>query len=259
MLIASLDTSTLTLSCALCEHEGQQTRVLAEATERAPARPASSDALGRGRVGHGGRLPGALVDLLLSIGRQIHEIDGYAIGLGPGSFTGLRIGLATFKGLAYASQRAIAGASSLAAMAFAAAHEAGEGDVLVPLLDAKKGELYAGFYRRCAAGVQQVLPEAALEPDALVERLASLALGGARPVLFGEGLAAQRAAVGEVSELRTGIATPPAFAVARLCAGALAGAPYDSAKLFALEPHYLRASEAEIKFPRGLWPGATGS
>ncbi|HET9594903.1 MAG TPA: tRNA (adenosine(37)-N6)-threonylcarbamoyltransferase complex dimerization subunit type 1 TsaB, partial [Anaeromyxobacteraceae bacterium] len=50
---------------------------------------------------------------------------------------------------------------------------------------------------------------------------------------------------------------PPALAVARLCAPALAGAAFDAPRLYALEPHYVRASEAEVKFPHGLGPGAT--
>src|SRR5512146_3145333 len=131
MLVACLDTATLTLSCALCELEGARVRVVAERTERAPARPGPQGPAG----GHGGRLPGALQDVLVAAGLAIPAIDGYAVGLGPGSFTGLRIGLATWKGLAYANRRPIAGSSSLAALALAAARCAPAGALLVPLLD----------------------------------------------------------------------------------------------------------------------------
>ncbi|HET9551516.1 MAG TPA: tRNA (adenosine(37)-N6)-threonylcarbamoyltransferase complex dimerization subunit type 1 TsaB [Anaeromyxobacteraceae bacterium] len=162
MLLAALDTATLTLSCALLEVEPGAVTVLAEKTEHAPARPAPG-ATG----GHGARLPGALTDLLTACGRRLPDLEAYAVGLGPGSFTGLRIGLATWKGLAYANRRPIAGASSLAAMALAAAPGAGEGALLVPLLDAKKGEVYAGFYRAEGGLVAPVRPDAALGPDAL--------------------------------------------------------------------------------------------
>ena len=247
MLIASLDTSTLTLSCALCEIADGEVRLITERTERAPAKPA-----GGKTGGHGERLPAALSDLLVAVGRKLPDVEGYAVGLGPGSFTGLRIGLATWKGLAYANRRPIAGASSLAAMALAAAADAREDAVLVPLLDAKKGEVYAGFYRGRGRVVEAVAPEAALAPAALAARVAALEAGGGNPAAFGDGLAAHREGLAGVPALATGVETPLALAVARLCAAELERAEYDPAKLFALEPHYVRASEAEIKFPHGL-------
>jgi tRNA threonylcarbamoyladenosine biosynthesis protein TsaB len=248
VLVAALDTSTLTLSCALVDlAAGSAPRLRCERTEHAPARPAPG-ATG----GHGGRLPGALSDLLVAEGLRLPDVEGYAVGLGPGSFTGLRIGLATWKGLAYANRRPIAGASSLAAMALAAAPDAPAGAVLVPLLDAKKGEVYAGFYRAAGAGVEAVLPEAALGPDALVERV--LSLPGA--LAFGTGWSAYAERLARVPRLDTLVASPPAVAVAALAAERLAGAGFEAERLFALEPHYVRPSEAELKFPRGLGPGA---
>src|SRR5512145_577200 len=155
MLLAAVETSTLELSCALVEvAAGGRPRVLAATAERAAA-------TGKGG-GHGARLPQALLDLLAAAGRTLADVDGYAVGLGPGSFTGLRIGLATLKGLAYAQRRPIAGVSSLAAMALAAAPGAPEGSVLVPLLDARKAEVYAGFYRAVPGGVERLQPEVAL-------------------------------------------------------------------------------------------------
>ncbi len=249
MLVASLDTSTLTLSCALCEIAGGEARLLGERTERAPAKPA------QGVVGgHSALLPRALVDLLHAEGKAIPDVEGYAIGLGPGSFTGLRIGLATWKGLAYANRRPIAGASSLAAMALAAAPDAPAGALLVPLLDAKKGEVYAGFYRAEGGSVRAQDPEAALPPAALADRLAPLS---GEAYAFGEGWTAFEAALaGKVQRLRTEVEAPTALAVAALAACKLRGAVYDAQALFALEPHYVRKSEAEVKFPNGLGPGA---
>jgi tRNA threonylcarbamoyladenosine biosynthesis protein TsaB len=248
VLVAALDTATLTLSCALVELTvGESPRVRCARTERAASKPATG-----APAGHGGRLPGALGELLDAEGLGLPAIEGWAIGTGPGSFTGLRIGLATWKGLAYANRRPIAGASSLAAMALAAAGDAPPGAVLVPLLDAKKGEVYAGFYRAEGGAVRAVEPDAALGPAALVERLA--ALPGA--VAFGEGYAAFEATLaGKVPRLRTEVAAPSAAAVAALAAERLLGAAYDQQALFALEPHYVRKSEAEVKFPNGLVPG----
>jgi tRNA threonylcarbamoyladenosine biosynthesis protein TsaB len=269
MLVAALDTATQTLSCALLELDAAGATVLARATEEAGTRPppaARSDgsaspagAHGDGSAsparGHGARLPSVLVELLASVERRLPDLQGYAVGLGPGSFTGLRIGLATWKGLAYANRRPIAGASSLMAMALAAAGEAGEGALLVPLLDAKKGEVYAGFYQRIGpARVAPLLPDAALPPDGLLTALAGLPRD-LEPLAFGEGWVAHQATLGgRLTQLATHVRTPTAEAVGRLAAAALRAAPYDVQALSALEPHYVRASEAEVKFPDGLPP-----
>jgi len=250
VLVAALDAATLTLSCALLDLPASgPPKVRCERTERAPARvPGGSPA------GHGARLPGALHDLLVAAGLDLPAVEGYAVGLGPGSFTGLRIGLATWKGLAYANQRPLAGASSLAAMALAAAPAAPEGAVLIPLLDARKGEVYAGFYRAEPGLVRAVEPEAALSPEALLARVAFLP---GTALAFGEGYAAFAGALeGRLPRLTTAIDTPPAAAVAALSAARLLGAGFDRQSLFGLEPHYVRKSEAEVKFPRGLGPGA---
>lgn len=266
MLVAALDTATSTLSCALVDlGPGAPPRLVRGLVERAPARPASAPPRTPATPppvtpsgGHGGRLPGALASLLEEAGLALEAVEGFAVGLGPGSFTGLRIGLATWKGLAYASRRPIAGASSLAAMALAAAlrapaSPAGEPRVLVPLLDARKGEVYAGFYRVSGAGVEPVAPEAAIGPAALVERVA----GRLDAVAFGEGREAYAGALGGLASLDGAPATPGALEVAALASRTLLGAAYDAQALFALEPHYVRASEAEVKFPRGLIPTYT--
>ncbi len=281
MLVAALDTATLTLSCALVDIEpGTPPRLRSELTERAPARigraqgqpdeaaPERAGGSGGrepkasvpppGRLGgHSARLPQAVVELLRAEGLGIPDVEGYAIGLGPGSFTGLRIGLATWKGLAYANRRPIAGGSSLAAMAIAAAKDAPDGTLLVPLLDAKKNEVYAGFYRTRAGSIVEIADEAALPPAALVERAAALSAEGERPLGFGEGWEAYAGVLARaLPRATTEILAPPAFAVAALLAETLVGSAYDAQALFALEPHYVRPSEAELKFPKGLGPGA---
>jgi tRNA threonylcarbamoyladenosine biosynthesis protein TsaB len=248
MLVAAVDTATLTLSVALVKLPGG--RSLGDRHEPA------------GGEGHSARLPVALTELLKEQGKSIPDVEGYAVGLGPGSFTGLRIGLATWKGLAYANRRPIAGVSSLAAMALAASArpEQGqgpgrgapvEGRILVPLLDAKRGEVYAGFYRLAEGGVEAVAPEAALSPPALLDKIASMG----KCLGFGEGHAAYGELLAErLPELAGAPQTPPAWAIAALVGDTLAKASFDAQTIFSLEPHYLRPSEAEIKYPQGLVP-----
>jgi tRNA threonylcarbamoyladenosine biosynthesis protein TsaB len=240
MLVAAIDTATPTLSCALLDLRGTVVEVLTTRTDRQS---------GPG-VGHGIRLPGALTDLLGALGRKLSDVEGFAVGLGPGSFTGLRIGLATWKGLAYANRRPIAGVSSLAAMALEAAASArGSEALLVPMLDARKGEVYAGFYRVAGEAVTAILPDEALSPAAVATRLEGL--GSA--VAFGEGYTAHAGVLASVLPLLQGAPdTPSGDAVGRLAAPRLATAPFDDQALFALEPHYVRKSEAEVKFPNGI-------
>jgi tRNA threonylcarbamoyladenosine biosynthesis protein TsaB len=241
MLVAAIDTATPTLSCALLELRGESVEVLTTRTEP-PVGPG---------VGHGGRLPGALADLLGALGRKVPDLEGFAVGLGPGSFTGLRIGLATWKGLAYANRRPIAGVSSLAAMALEAARalDGPEGALLVPLLDARKGEVYAGFYRASGGQVAAVRPEEAIAPAALP----ALLEGMPGAVGFGEGYAAYAEVLApRLPRLDGAPSFPSAEAVGMLAAPRLRGAAYDDQALFALEPHYVRKSEAEVKFPNGI-------
>lgn len=249
MLIAALDTATLTLSAALLEVGEAGAKVLAERTEHQPPRSVAG-----APVGHGARLPAVIGDLLLACDLKLSQLDGYAVGLGPGSFTGLRIGLATFKGFAYANRRPIAGTSSLASMALAALPGAPAGALLVPLLDARRGELYAGFYRAEGGGVVAVRPDAVLPAAALLRWVGQLT-NGLAPLGFGEGYQAYAAELEPaLPPLTTAVRAPVAAAVGMLCAQALRGSGYDADRLAALEPHYVRKSEAEVKFPEGLPP-----
>ncbi len=228
-MIVALDSSTLTLSLAV-----------GRAGEPAPLRVE--------RLGPPARmsdlLPGALLDLLARAGLTLADVRGFVVGLGPGSFTGLRIGLATVKGLAYARRLPATGASSLAALAL----EGPESIPLAAVAVARRGELYLGRYLRTGGQVEALAPElACTEGDVarwLVSEPTARVLGPAvhevRQALLAAGVPASRLL--ETPDV------PSAWAVARL-AGELP--PFDVQALSALEPHYVRASEAERnpKFP----------
>lgn len=223
MLLLGLDTATLTLSAALVLREGSGERVLARA-ERPPPTP------------HSDLLPELLAQMLAGAGAGARDLTALVIGLGPGSFTGLRIGLATAKGLCYAAGIPLVGASSLAAMALAAAPDAEEGELLVPCLDARKGEVYCGLFRRRGGGIELEGAEMVMRPEALASRVLP-----ERAQVFGIG----RDAYGPLQALaspRTRIRTPDAAALVRLV-GAIPA--YDKQALFALEPHYVRPPDSE--------------
>ena len=114
--------------------------------------------------GHSERIAGFARDAAVEAGVAFADLDRVGVTVGPGSFTGLRIGLATAKGLAFALDRPLWLASSLAALAWDAAAGSPTVDdevLLVPALDARRAELYVGFYRRAGRGVVAIAPERA--------------------------------------------------------------------------------------------------
>ena len=177
----------------------------------------------------------ALIDQALAqAGVALADLEAIAVGAGPGSFTGLRIGMATAKGIAFAAGKPLWTASSLAALALDAAPGAPAGALLVPVVDARRGEVFAGFYRASGDLVVAVAEERVV-PRAEIARVAAEIAGGA-PVLLGDGAA-----------------TPSARSVARL---ALAGDRTD--ELRAGTPVYMRGAAAEVAFPAGNPGGPFG-
>jgi len=216
MRILALDTSTLTASVAVWIDGA------AAAFGDARAEPHSEKLL-------------PLVDEMLGrAGLAPAALDAIACGAGPGSFTGLRIGLATAKGLGFALGKPLVLVSSLAALAFPA-----RGRDVLALLDAKKREVYAGLYD---ASGNPLAPERVLPPDAL-EAYASAA--GRALVVVGDGAAAYPEAAARCGAVDSTIrGTPDARAVAELAAARLAAGRVD--ELLTAAPTYIRASEAEI-------------
>ena len=99
---------------------------------------------------HGERLPGDIETLLARHGLTTAAIDTYAVARGPGSFTGLRVGIATTQGLAFAHDRRVVGLSVLDVLADIAATRAhtddAPPDIIAPWVDAKRGEIFSALY-----------------------------------------------------------------------------------------------------------------
>ena len=98
--------------------------------------------------GHAERLIGIVGDVLAEAGLRYGELSKLVVTVGPGSFTGLRVGVSAVRGLALALGIPAVGVSTLEAMAAPFAHDLGEADVVLAVLDAKRGELYAALYGR---------------------------------------------------------------------------------------------------------------
>jgi tRNA threonylcarbamoyladenosine biosynthesis protein TsaB len=188
-----------------------------------------------------------LVDeLFTAVGIRPQALDAVAVGAGPGSFTGLRIGMATAKGIAFATARPLWAVSSLAVIAHGELHRDPTG-VVVAVLDARKGEVYAGAYKREGTRAILVGQERVLPPGELASFGATARAADERVRFAGDALDAYP----ELSVLdgRWGI-TPTGAGVAAL---ALAGAHVDV--LVGGAPTYIRPSEAEARYPDGV-PGA---
>lgn len=126
------------------------------------------------RPGHSTRLLPLARGLLAEAGLGWSDLDRVAVGVGPGTFTGLRIGVATARGLAQSLNLALAGVSSLQALAHAVGDvTAGEVDGVLAVIDARRGEAFAAAY--CAGA--ELLARRALAPQGLAGMLAQAGAG----------------------------------------------------------------------------------
>ena len=103
-------------------------------------------------------------------GLQLNDMDLFAVTLGPGSFTGLRIGAATIKGLALATGKPVVGISTLDALAYGAVHTGKQ--MICPMLDAQKNQIYTALYRpNVGTGMERVREEQVIDVDRWLSRL----------------------------------------------------------------------------------------
>jgi tRNA threonylcarbamoyladenosine biosynthesis protein TsaB len=159
------------------------------------------------------------------------------VSIGPGSFTGLRIGLSLVKGIAYAGALPVAAVSTLEALAWAA--DAPPGAVVWSVLDARMREVYAASFVRTPDGLVRRTPDEALHPDALAPRLEP------GSIVVGDGSEAYPA-LRATSARHLPFAThhPRGGLIARL--GATALGVGNAADIGTLEPAYIRPSQAEL-------------
>lgn len=192
-------------------------------------------------------------DLLGAIGDAVGRAGGWeriariAVGTGPGTFTGIRIGIATATGLARSTGTPLVGVSTLAALAVSIAQGApGEGPVM-PVLDARRGQVFTGLYN--PAG-RELEPPAVCAPDELTARLARITarlpdpprIGGSGSLRFREQL---EQAGFPVPEARSAVHRLSGRALCRLGAGI---PDFELGK--PLEPIYLRAPDAQVWLQR---------
>ena len=224
MLILGIETATWLGSVALVT----ESEVIAEYTLNI-------------RRTHSERLMGMIARLLSDTDVALRDLDGIAVSIGPGSFTGLRIGLSTAKGLCFANTLPLTIVPTLEAMASRVCFARYP---VCPLLDARKQEVYAGIYDISEGPPKAVLAPCTISIEHLLARIS-------RPTIFsGDGSTIFRDPIREklgdhAFFVPSDAAHPDAAAVARL--GLSAFRKGEHAELSGLEPIYLRRSEAEIK------------
>lgn len=232
-LLLTIDTATPTGSVAISRGEHLLGEVLLETGAT-----------------HTDRLLLTVHQLLADLGLTLGEMDAFGVVLGPGSFTGLRVGIATVKGLALATGRPAAGVSSLAILAQGLPFSRYP---VCALLDARKSEVYAGLFD-CSQGRPRLLgPEVATAPEALLNRLTTAT------VFVGNGAEVYRTLIvrhlGALAHFapwplgapRAALAAP--LVLDRLRAGEGGGGE-------ALLPRYMRLAEAELAWIKRQSPGA---
>jgi tRNA threonylcarbamoyladenosine biosynthesis protein TsaB len=193
---------------------------------------------------HSARLPASIDVLLKSLGWSLAEMDGFAVTPGPGSFTGIRIGLSTIQAFAFASGKPVAPVSSLRALAWKLRNDGVP--LAAPMHDAKKGEIYAALYAFEKNKMKAVVPEGAYAPERFLELLPKgrkvLYIGGGFPILaaiMGRGEKGRA-----IQTWRTPFIAPEVGLLGAAIIAAGKGIEPDK-----LEPLYLRRSQAE----EGRW------
>ena len=218
MNVLGFDTATAASSACVLRDDGE-----AFESEPDPGRLTTPPA-------HARELMPAVAAVLERSGLRWSELDAVAVGVGPGTFTGLRIGVSTARALAHAHHLQLYPVSSLSALAAGI-----DAPLRLPLIDAKRGEVFAALYE----GAEEVWAPLAATPEALVERLRQ---AGATPLGVGDGSIRFRGVL-EAAGIRVAPDGANAHVVRALNVCHLAGqvrpAPVD-----AVLPDYLRLPDA---------------
>jgi tRNA threonylcarbamoyladenosine biosynthesis protein TsaB len=193
------------------------------------------------RTTHSERLLAVVDRLLADAELALGDMSGLAVAVGPGSFTGLRIGISTAKGLAFATGLPVAAVPTLDALAYTLPFASLP---VCPVLDAKKGEVYTSLYEWHGDRMERRWEYLALSPEALAERISN------DVVFVGDGVGPFREILSDRLGRRAHFTSgsrrlPSAACVAQLGLSLLAEGETVSPEVLA--PLYLRSSEAELR------------
>lgn len=176
--------------------------------------------------------------ILCELGLEVSELDAFALSEGPGSFTGVRIGAATIKGLAFGREKPCIGVSSLEALAYNFIDECG---IVASAMDARRSQVYTAIFRVNNGEIERLCEDMPISIDELCDMLCKYE--GEKIFLSGDGAHLVSARLGERAEFDEQRAGQNAYSVA-LCAYHA----YKAGKCTTdseLRPTYLRLAQAE--------------
>jgi tRNA threonylcarbamoyladenosine biosynthesis protein TsaB len=230
MRVLALDTTTRAGSAALVEDD----RVVAERG-------------GDGTRTHALRLPGEILALAEALAWPLSGIDLYAVASGPGSFTGLRIGIATIQGLAIVHRRRVVSVPVLDALAHAAGRDLAEGAVIAAWMDAHRHDVFAALYRVAAAAASGLARLTEIEgptvgsPASTLARWQTLAVSPS--VFVGDGATLYASEIASVWPAAAAVPLPLLAGVIGRLAAARESESLDPASV---RPLYVRRPDVEI-------------
>ncbi len=226
MLILGIESATIQVGCAIGGHEG----VLASTHSAKGKR-------------HAENLTPAIEFICSQAQVELSEIGLVAVDVGPGLFTGMRVGIAAAKAIAFALRVPMIGVSSLDLLAFPVRFSP---RLIVSAIDARRGEIYYAFYRQVPGGVQRISEHAVGSADDLASELLAT---GEEALLVGDGAHRYREAfdgLARVELVDPGNSYPSAASLVQLAhAQALRE---DYRRIDEIEPVYLRRPDAEINW-----------
>ena len=229
MLVLALDTTTRQGSVAVVKDD----RLLLERPGDA-ARP------------HAERLPAEILSALADAGASVGDVDVFAVASGPGSFTGLRVGIATIQGLALATSRNVVAVSALDALAHLASTDRAAGDLIGVWMDAYRREVFSALYRVSGADpytqerLEEIEGPVVSAPDAALARWLHT---GCRPTVWiGDGSAVYSTMIESIGEVRK--TEPMAGTIGRLAI--TRSRAHGAINPAAIQPLYVRRPDAEV-------------
>lgn len=223
MRILGIDTSSKVLSIAL----GEDKRIIIEESHLLDRR-------------HSSLLVLKIKDMLKKLSLSIKDVDAFVIGLGPGSFTGLRIGVSSVKGFGIATKKPCIGIPSIDAMALNADEEKKS---IVPVIDAKREQVYSAIYKRERDRILRKSEYLLLNIDNVMKRI------GGPAVFLGDGITLYREGIQRLNKKAVFLGEecwyPRASNLIRLALGRIKR--YKQADLAKLKPIYLYPKDCQVK------------